>query len=579
MSIKLLPYGISNYDTIIRKRYAYVDKTMYIRSLEQAGHYILFLRPRRFGKSLFTSTLGYYYDINQKDNFDFLFSGTDIGRNPTEEKNAYYILKFNFSGIETDSTEILLESFTDKVHDALLAFCDVYQLDIPLKVARPAAQLSSFFTGFRRKCNGTCLPAGAKIYVIIDEYDHFANELLGAKPDIFKEVVTQDGFVRKWYEILKEASETIVDRIFITGVTPITLDSLTSGFNIAESYSMDSEFNEMMGFTAAEVEQVIKETISEKLPADFMDTLTEYYNGYCFSEDGKNRVFNSTMVLYYLKHYKRHHKPPKTLLDRNSLSDYGKLKELLEYENPKQNREILEEILFDGYTTTKLVDSFSIGEEFKKEHFKSLLFYLGLLTIKERGQSRVKLEIPNTAMVGLYFDFLLNIIAKETNYDPADDDRDLAVKQIAYEHSCEKLVILAEGLLHALSNLDFREFNEKCIKFALLAYSLENDLYNIESECEIKGGGYIDLAFFPEDSTSELDIVLFEFKYIKKGDVPDPNSAKAKKIIAAKRAEAIKQLEIYASADNFSEKKITCFALIFLKDICVERVEFRKANS
>jgi len=579
MPVKKIPYGVSDYRKIIEEKRAYVDKTMYIRSLEDADDYVLFLRPRRFGKSLFTSTLGYYYDINQKDNFDLLFSGTDIGRNPTEKKNAYYVLKFNFSGVETDSPEILLESFADKVNDTLLAFCDVYQLDIPLKVARPAAQLSSFFTGFRRKCNGTSLPVRAKIYVIIDEYDHFANELLGFKPDVFKEVVTQDGFVRKWYEILKEATETVVDRIFITGVTPITLDSLTSGFSIAENYSMRSGFNEMMGFTAAEVEQVIQETISEELPADLMHTLTEYYNGYCFSEDGKDRVFNSTMVLYYLKYYQQEHKPPKTLLDRNSLSDYGKLKELLEFENPKQNREILEEILFDGYTTTTLVDSFSIGQEFKKEHFKSLLFYLGLLTIKERGQSRVKLEIPNTAMVGLYFDFLLKIIAKETNYDPEDDDRDLAVEQIAHEHSCEKLVLLVEGLLHALSNLDYREFSEKNIKIMLIAYSWKNDLYNIESEYEIKGGGYIDLAFFPKDSRSELDIVLFEFKYIKKSDVPDPDSAKAKKIIAAKRDEAVKQLEIYASADNFSGKKVTCFGLVFLKDVCVERVEFTIDNS
>jgi hypothetical protein len=292
------------------------------------------------------------------------------------------------------------------------------------------------------------------------------------------------------------------------------------------------------------------------------------------------------MVLYYLDHYQRHHEPPDTLLDKNALSDYGKLEKLLEFENPGQNREILQEIILDGYTTTELVDNFSIGEKFKKEHFKSLLFYLGLLTIKERGRSRVSLQIPNTAMMELYYDFLLNIIAKETNYNPEGDEKDLAVKQIAYEHSCEKLILLAEGLLHALSNLDYREFNEKYIKFALLAYSWKNDLYKIESEYEIKGGGYIDLVFFPEDNTptspvgrSGLDIVLFEFKYIKKSDVPHPDSPKAKKVIAAKRAEAIKQLENYASADNFSGKKLTCFALVFLKDLCVERAEFTRDNS
>jgi hypothetical protein len=572
MPIKPLPYGISNYDMIIREGYAYVDKTMYIRALERAGVYNLFLRPRRFGKSLFTSMLGYYYDINQKDNFDTLFSNMDIGQNPSPKKNAYYILKFDFSGIRTDSPEIMLDSFTKKVHETLLTFCATYHLDITLEMDSPEIELFQLFNRFQRICDG-------KIYVIIDEYDHFANELLGSNFEAFKGAVTADGFVRKWYEILKEGAGTIVERIFITGVSPITLDSLTSGFSISKNFSMDSEFNEMIEFTTAEVEQLIEETISEKLPADFMNTITEYYNGYCFSKRGKERVFNSTMVLYYLDHYHRHHEPPDTLLDKNALSDYGKLEKLLKFKNPGQNREILQEIILDGYTTTELVDSFSISEEFKKEHFKSLLFYLGLLTVKERGRSRVSLQIPNTAMMGLYFDFLLKIIAFDTNYDPEGDEKDLAVKQIAYEHSCEKLILLATGLLNALSNLDYREFNEKYIKFALIAYSWENDLYKIESEYEIKGGGYIDLVFFPEDSTSGLDIVLFEFKYIKKSDVPNPNSAKAKKVIAAKRAEAMKQLEDYASADNFSGKKLTCFALVFLKDICVDRVQFTRDNS
>jgi hypothetical protein len=309
-----------------------------------------------------------------------------------------------------------------------------------------------------------------------------------------------------------------------------------------------------------------------------MDTITKYYNGYCFSEDGEERIFNSDMVLYYLNHCQQEHKPPKTLLDKNALSDYGKLEKLIAFENPEQNREILKEIVFDGHTTTELSDSFTIGEKFKKEHFKSLLFYLGLLTIKERYGVRVKLQIPNTAMIGLYFDFLVKIIAKETNYEPEDDERELAMKQIADEHSCEKLIFLAEALLHALANLDYREFNEKYIKFALLAHSWKNDLYTIKSEYELKGGSYIDLAFFPIDSRSKLDIILFELKYIKKSDVPDPDSPKAKKLIAAKRDEAMKQLEKYISTNDFSGKNVTCFALVFVKDVCVDRAQFTRES-
>jgi hypothetical protein len=257
MTVKPIPYGIADYKSIITKGYAYVDKTMYIRSLERAGVYHLFLRPRRFGKSLFASMLGYYYDIAEKNNFDLLFSNMDIGRNPTDDKNAYYVLKFNFSGIRTDSPEIMLRSFTRKIYEALFAFCISYQLDILLEMDSPEEQILHFFTQFRAKCTG-------KIYVIIDEYDHFANELLSSDPTSFTGAVSTGGFVRTWYEVLKEVSGTIVERIFITGVSPITLDSLTSGFNIAKNFSMRSEFNEMMGFTRAEVEQLIQETISQE---------------------------------------------------------------------------------------------------------------------------------------------------------------------------------------------------------------------------------------------------------------------------------------------------------------------------
>ena len=558
MSAKPIPYGLADYKSLIEEGYAYVDKTMYIRTLEQAGIYHLFLRPRRFGKSLFASMLGYYYDISEKDNFDLLFSNTYIGQNPTKRKNTYYILQFNFSGIRTDSPEIMFESFTRNIHNALRTFCATYHLDIPLEMISPEAQLSTFFTEFRVRCNG-------KIYVIIDEYDKFANELLAANPSVFEGVVSKDGFVRTWYEVLKRVAGTIVERIFITGVSPITLDSLTSGFNIAKNLSMRGGFNEMMGFTKTEVEYLMKETIPEDLPFDLMDTLTDYYNGYCFSKDGKERVFNSDMVLYYLDYYQQEHKPPDQLLDRNAVSDYGKLEKLIAFQNPERNREILKEIVFDGYTTSKLVDSFSIGQEFEEEHFKSLLFYLGLLTIKETERRRVRLQIPNLVMMGLYADFLRKIIAKETNYVPKRNEIEEAMEQLAYENKIENFIALIEGLLQSISNLDYRNFDEKYIKLAMFAYAEISDLYLIKSEYEVEGGGYIDLVFFPQTDMPELDTLLFELKYIKKEDA-------SKETIEAKRSEALKQLIEYSSAKEFSKKKVTAWALVFAKDECVERI-------
>jgi hypothetical protein len=304
-----------------------------------------------------------------------------------------------------------------------------------------------------------------------------------------------------------------------------------------------------------------------------MNTLTEYYNGYCFSKDGKERVFNSDMVLYYLDYYQQEHKPPDQLLDRNIASDYGKLERLIGFQNPKQNHEILAEIIFNEHTTAQLIDSFSTGQDFDKEHFKSLLFYLGLLTIKEREGMLVKLQIPNIALMGLYFNFMIKIISKETNYNPDINEINLAIKQIATENEIEKLIALASGLLHAMSNSDFRNFNENSVKQAILLYSLSNAFYNIKSEYEIEGGGYIDLIFFPKDPTSGLATVLFELKYIKRSDVLDPTSLKGEKIIAAKLDEATKQLKSYSSAKDFAQKKINCWAIVFVKDECVRQVK------
>jgi hypothetical protein len=558
MPAKPIPYGLDDYKSLITEGYAYVDKTMHIRTLE-AGLYNMFLRPRRFGKSLFASTLGYYYDIAEKDNFDLLFSGTDIGQNPTKKKNTYYILKFDFSGIETNSDEILLESFTNKVYYALRNFRRVYKLDLTLKMDRPAAQLTAFFTEFQEQCNG-------KIYVIIDEYDNFANELLSSNFESYKKIVTEDGFVRKWYAGLKRVSGTIVDRIFITGVSPITLDSLTSGFNNATNLSMDSHFNEMMGFTRSEVEQLIRETISEELPADLMDTLTDYYNGYCFSEDGKEHVFNSDMVLYYLKHYQRHHKPPRTLLSRNAVSDYGKLEGLITFQANEDNFEILKEIVFEGYTVAELTESFTIGEEFTSEHLKSLLFYLGLLTIKETDLGAARLQIPNLVMNGLYFKFLLKIITREADYIPNTKHITNAMVKLARENSCTEFIAVVEDLLNSISNRDSQRFSEAQIKIAMAAYAGISQLYLVKSEYEVEKQ-YVDLVFFPQDKRAGLDTLLFELKYIKKEDVADPNSESGKKIIAGKLAEAEKQLQKYSSAKEF--RKAICWALVFVGDKCV----------
>ena len=248
MRLKKLPYGISDYERLIENEYYYVDKTMYIEKLENlAEPYIMFLRPRKFGKTLFTSTLENYYDIKKAEKFEKLYGETYIGKKPTKLKNSYHILKFNFSGIDTTNNETTINGFKNKVKSSIRLFVQNYGLDFYVNDNEEAENiLDNLIKAF------SIQKAGEKIYVIIDEYDHFANELLGFNTEQFKNLVSKNGKVRKWYEILKEGTESVIDRIFITGVAPITLDSLTSGFNISSDITQDREFNEMMGFTEKE---------------------------------------------------------------------------------------------------------------------------------------------------------------------------------------------------------------------------------------------------------------------------------------------------------------------------------------
>ena len=556
MSMKKIPYGITDYKTLILEEYAYVDKTMYIRSLEAAALYKVFLRPPGFGKSLFTSMLGYYYDISEKDNFDFLFSNTDIGKNPTKRRNAYYVLKFKFSDIRTDSSDVLEEDFIRNVYDALHEFCARYNLDIHLEMDRSVIQITSFFTRFQAKCKG-------KIYVIIDDYDIFVDELLSSNPPLFEYREAGDAFVRTWYAGLKSKTGTIIDHIFITGISLNRLERVRSGFNISMDYSMRSGFNEMMGFTRTEVEHLIQETISEKLPANLMDSLTDYYGGYCFSEDGKECVLNSDMVLYYLDYYLRNGKPPAELFEKNSVSDYNKLEKFITSHTPEQNFEILQDIAFGGYGVARIEECYFYGQTFGSERFKTLLYFLGLLTLKRPLLIYKRLQIPNAVMTGVFIDFLMQIITWGTNYAPRLEQIEQAMNQLA-KNSCEKLTDLIEELLIAISNYDSSGCSDKEIKIAIAAYAKISTLYIIKSEYEAEGK-YSDLIFIPRDSSSDLAIFLFTLKYDQKNEETGETSI-------GNVSEVVEQLRKYDLSNTLSGKRITAWVIAFAGDKCVARV-------
>ena len=397
--MKKLPNGISNYEELIEDGYLYVDKTLYIEKLENlTDKRIMFLRPRKFGKTLFTSMLENYYDIKKADKFEKLYSETYIGKHPTKLRNSYHILKFNFSGIDTEDEETTITGFKNSTIESIKNFIGKYEIDFYINEEQTAEDiLNSLFTAFYLQ------KSEEKIYVIIDEYDHFANELLSFNTSKFKELLSKNGKVRKWYEILKEGTESVVDRIFITGVAPITLDSLTSGFNISKDITQDPDFNEMIGFTQEELVKLMEEqNIDTENQNALIPIMKGNYDGYKFSIDANKRMYNSNMCLYFLSDYVRLGKVPNKLVDTNITSGYSKLGKMLNLCQVKNKTDIMKNAIEGKSIVSEITQKFNVEIPFGEKELISMLFYLGYLTITGKKIIFPKLNIPNKIMKELY---------------------------------------------------------------------------------------------------------------------------------------------------------------------------------
>ena len=567
--MKKIPYGISDYKTIVEKHYLYVDKTRHIEILEESGEpYVVFLRPRRFGKSLFTSVLEYYYDVKYKDEFDELFKDTYIGQNPTNDKNSYYVLKFNFSGINTSTKESLLQGFTENVIKGLEFFETKYNLELKYKKeGMPSEMFNSFLGKVESKIEG-------KLYVIIDEYDHFANELLSYQVETFEETISRTGFVRKWYEVLKIGTDNgLVQRIYMTGVSPITLDSMTSGFNIAKNKTRHTKLNECLGFTEEEVRGILKETIGGDIDIEKeMPLLKRYYNGYLFNEDAKNRIFNSDMVLYYASEYQTLGSRPKVLIDPNISSDYNKISNLFTLKNRERNMTILQEIIESKeQENVTITAEYSLAKEFTSEDFRSLLFYLGFLTIKDGIINMVNLQVPNYVIKEMYFDFFGKIIKEEADYELDISKLKNAIIDIAQKGEIKEYLEIVQITLNKLSNRDFMKFDEKYVKVIMITYMMMSKIYYVKSEDE-QGGGYVDIALLPRIGAKTKYNAIFEVKYIKK-------EGYSEEILNEKIKEAKEQIQKYTKSQELLdleiENKLKKWIVVFCKDevVYLEEVE------
>ena len=409
--IKQLPYGVSDFESVMRDNLYYVDKTMYIPQIEDQDRYLMFIRPRRFGKSLLLSMLKTYYDKAQKDQFRELFGSLWIGQRPTPLMGRYQVMHLDFSQIGGTIDE-LEKKFEQYLMHKLNAFVRKYSSDYPDYFLKDFFEVTS---GTEKLIMITTIANDLRIpmYLIIDEYDNFTNVVLSEKgEEVYHKMTHAEGFYRDVFKKFKGTFE----RIFFTGVSPVTLDALTSGFNIGWNISTKRAFDKLLGFSTEEVRELFTYYKGVgQLPADcdieeMIEEMKPWYDNYCFAEEclkEPNRVFNSDMVLYYLRNYVEEGHSPKVMLDPNTKTDYNKLKRLIQLDKLDGDcKGVLHKIAEEGEIVSEVLPSFPAYQLVRPRMFVSLLFYYGMLTIKGTHGQQLILGIPNNNVRMQYYNYL-----------------------------------------------------------------------------------------------------------------------------------------------------------------------------
>jgi hypothetical protein len=439
-----LPYGIMNFKRIKDENRLYVDKTHFIAMLEEEDNpYPFFIRPRRFGKSLFISLLEHYYDIRFAAEFTHLFGDLYIGKHPTPLANKLLALSLDFSGLETKNEDLFKESFRKCIlnrmidaiytHETLFSPIDFGTLIQELKNEKDIKSLVDIFLAQTNK-------TGMEVFLLIDEYDHFANDIIAmGDGSYYKKLVRARGFVRDFYEAIKEGAKRNIKRIFITGISPVMLDDLTSGYNISINFSTDLKYNEMMGFTQAEVMGILK-TLGIEGKINIAD-LGNYYDGYLFNIKALERVYNPDMLLYYISRWREMKAPPEEIVDENVKTDYGRLQQLIK---SSKNKEQLDLIMRDEQIKATLVKRFSFDLMYEQKYFISLLFYMGFLTFKYEERDLTYLGIPNYVIKTIYWEYFRKLLEKNYNLEIDISQLETAISNMAFDGELKGFIGLVQ---------------------------------------------------------------------------------------------------------------------------------------
>jgi len=529
----------------------YVDKTCFIPLLESSARFIFFIRPRRFGKSLWLSLLGYYYDISEKDRFEELFAGTYIGEHPTPERNSYLYLMFNFAMVNPD-IRFVHESFEDNGRSVIEDFLRRYEQFFSQEEQDKILALPKTEGQLRRICFYAS-GKGLRIYLMIDEYDNFANTILTTEGEpAYRDLTHGAGFFRYFFNLLKglaSGKNSGLAKLFITGVSPVTMDDVTSGFNIGENISLDPQFNELLGFQEDEVREMFtyykKAGRLSQNPDVCMEIMKTWYNNYRFSEEAESQMFNADMVLYFIKEAMKRKTLPRRLIDQNVRVDYGKLRHLVTLDRQLNgNFSLLKEIMETGETVCDLELSFPVERLLNHENFVSLLFYLGLLSIKGERTGRTLLHIPNLTIMKLMYGYL-----RDAFYDVDVFRIDLfqfanLIGSMAYQGKWQAVFdFLASEVQKQTSVRDYLA-GEKVIQGFLLAYLNVTDYFLTWSEREASKG-FSDLflePFLVKFPDMQYGYII-ELKYISRSEFGEA-------VLQEKITEATEQVKQYAEDER-----------------------------
>lgn len=557
---KRIPYGMMNFIDVREDDCYYVDKTHYIPLIEGANKYFFYIRPRRFGKSLTISMLRHYYNILEADKFEKWYGDLYIGKHPTPERNSYLIIYLNFAVVNAELNSYR-QSLDAHCNTEFNFFCDVYAQYLPdgikeemNKKKGAVEQLDYLYK--------ECVKTNQQIYLFIDEYDHFTNKIL-AEPaclEDYKSETHGTGYLRSFFDTVKAGTDSTIKRCFVTGVSPVTMDDLTSGFNIGTNYSLSPQFNEMTGFNEEEVREMLDyyATTCEfhHSTNELIAAMKPWYDNYCFAEEryGCTTMYNSNMVLYFVDNYIRNGGyMPRNMVEENIRVDYNKLRMLIRKDKEfAHDASTIQTLVQQGYVTGELKTGFPAESIAEPDNFISLLFYFGMLTISGSKEGETLLTIPNQVVREQLYSYLLDTY-NEANLRFDNWEKGKLASALAYRGDWKSYFGYIAECLHRYSSQRDKQKGEAYVHGFTLAMTAQNRFYRPVSEQDNQEG-YADIFMYPllDIYKDMLHSYIIELKYAKGKDSDEK--------VEQLRQEAIAQANRYASSETV-QKAIRTTAL------------------